>query len=165
MGEKYDQQSRKDPFAEWREDLERASEAWLRMMPWAVQSRAVSDFMRGLIDPFAAPGQAPMGGDGEQTRERGQRSSPDPFAAWRDGPLESWAKVMTEMVNTRNYAEAMGATLDAYGALAEPFEEAVQSSVNQTLQRMNMPTRSDVTKILERLTNIEKRLDDLAVES
>jgi len=33
--------------------------------------------------------------------------------------------------------------------------------VTQALQQSNMPTRSDVVSLAERLTNIERRLDDL----
>ncbi len=165
MSEKDDQQSRNDPFAQWREDWERASEAWLRMMPLAAQNRAFAEMMRAMVYPFAVGGQAPRGGNGESTRERQPGSGSDPFAVWRDQAVEAWAKTMAEMVNTRGFAESTGAMLDAYGAMGEPFQEAIQSSVDRVQHQMNMPTRSDITKILERLTNIEKRLDDLAAGS
>ena len=37
----------------------------------------------------------------------------------------------------------------------------MEDSMAQTLAQLNFPTRDDVTRIAERLTNIEMRLDDL----
>ncbi len=141
-------------YEQWMEGYERMTEVWLRMMSQAGQGRAFTESMRGVMDAAAAggpPGSPPA----------------DAFAAWRDmrdKTMQSWSTMMTNAVNTPGYAEAMGTMLGAYAATGEPFEKTMEAAMSRTLHRMNMPTRADVTKVLERLTHIEKRLDDLAAE-
>ncbi len=79
----------------------------------------------------------------------------------RDSNMETWSKVMTEFVNTEAYAESTGAMLDAWLTTSGPFRKAMESSMGQAMAQMNMPTRDDITRLAERLTNIEMRLDDL----
>ena len=79
----------------------------------------------------------------------------------RDSNMETWSKVMTEFVNTEAYAESTGAMLDAWLTTSGPFRKAMESSMGQAMAQLNMPTRDDITRLAERLTNIEMRLDDL----
>jgi hypothetical protein len=88
----------------------------------------------------------------------------DPFEMWRgmrDSALDVWAKAMVQAVNTDAYAMATGKTLELYLTAVAPFRELYEKMVTQALQQSNMPTRSDVVSLAERLTNIERRLDDL----
>ena len=62
---------------------------------------------------------------------------------------------------TVTYAQASGAMLDAWLTSSAPFRKAIESTMTQVLTQLNMPTRSDVTNLAERLTHIEMRLDDL----
>lgn len=75
--------------------------------------------------------------------------------------LDAWSRMMIQVVNTDAYAEATAAMLDAWLAGAAPFRKATESAMTQALAALNMPTRTDVTGLGERLTNIELRLDDL----
>lgn len=79
----------------------------------------------------------------------------------RDATLEAWSKAMVEAVNTEAYASATGAMLDASLSASAPFREAVQKSMVQTLQMLNLPTRADFEGLAERMTHIEMRLDDI----
>ena len=79
----------------------------------------------------------------------------------RDTGLDAYAKMMVELVNTEAYAEAQGAMLDAWLANSAPFRKAMESSMSQTMASLNLPSREDITRLAERLTNIEMRLDDL----
>jgi len=83
------------------------------------------------------------------------------FKQMRDTNMQAWSKTMIELVNTEAYAEATGAMLDAWLAASGPFRKVMQSSVTQALEQLNLPTRDDVTRLAERLTNIEMRLDDM----
>ncbi len=162
-------------YAQWLEGCERMTQAWLRMtphpeawmemMPRTAQGRAFTDAVRGMMDAAGAAGWPPAAG---ATPPGDQGGGADPFAQWRaelrDLAMRSWSTMMTNAVNTPGYAEAMGTMLGTSAAAAEPFEKAVESTMSRTLHRMNMPTRADITKLLERLTHIEKRLDDLAAE-
>jgi polyhydroxyalkanoic acid synthase PhaR subunit len=88
----------------------------------------------------------------------------DPFGAWknmRDTGMDSWSKMMIQIVNNDVYAQASGAMLDAWLTSSAPFGKAIESAMTQVLTQLNMPTRTDITSLATRLTHIEMRLDDL----
>jgi hypothetical protein len=79
----------------------------------------------------------------------------------RDANMDAWAKMMVQLVNTEAYAESTGAMLDAWLTTSGPFRKVMEDSMAKTLEQLNLPSRDEVTRIAERLTNIEMRLDDL----
>ena len=88
----------------------------------------------------------------------------DPFAAWRgmrDANMEALSRAMVDMVNTEAFAQAIGTYLDTYLAASAPFRRSLETTMSQVLAQLNMPSRTEVVSIAERLTNIEMRLDDL----
>ena len=88
----------------------------------------------------------------------------DPFGAWRtmrDTGMDAWSKMMIQLVNSEAYAQATGALLDTWLTTSAPFRKAIETTMTQVLTQFNMPSRTDVTSLAERLTNIEMRLDDL----
>ncbi|MCA9235789.1 MAG: hypothetical protein KDA44_09980 [Planctomycetales bacterium] len=91
----------------------------------------------------------------------------DPFdptgmmKSMRDKGMEAWAKAMTEMVGTDAYSEATGQMLDTWLKTSAPFRDMTQKLISQTLAEVNLPSREDVTRLAERFTNLEMRLDDL----
>jgi polyhydroxyalkanoic acid synthase PhaR subunit len=88
----------------------------------------------------------------------------DPFGAWksmRDTGMDAWSKMMIQLVNTEAYAQATSMMLDTWLTSSAPFRKAVESTMTQALTQLNLPMRSDVTGLAERLTHIEMRLDDL----
>jgi hypothetical protein len=88
----------------------------------------------------------------------------DPFGFWktaRDSNLEAWSKLMIDIVNSDEYARATGTMLEQSLATSQPFRDAVEKSMTQSLAILNMPSRAEVVSIAERLVNVEMRLDDL----
>jgi hypothetical protein len=83
------------------------------------------------------------------------------FKNLRDSGMDSWSKMMIELVNTDAYARATGQMLDAWLANSAPFRKALESVMTQVLASFNLPSRADWISLAERLTNIEMRLDDL----
>ncbi|HLI05684.1 MAG TPA: hypothetical protein VKV40_03870 [Ktedonobacteraceae bacterium] len=83
------------------------------------------------------------------------------WQAMRDASLETWSKVMIDFVNSDAYSRATAQWLDTYLTISQPFQRALETTMTQTLARLNMPTRAEVTSLAERMTNIEMRLDDL----
>jgi hypothetical protein len=69
--------------------------------------------------------------------------------------------MMIELVNTEAYAKVTGEMLDAWLANSAPFRKLIESAMTQALANLNMPSRTEITTLAERLTNIEMRLDDL----
>ena len=51
--------------------------------------------------------------------------------------------------------------LDAYLTASIPFNEMLKKAMTQALQQANMPSRTDIISLAERLTQVEMRLDDL----
>ena len=98
------------------------------------------------------------------TNTNGEFNPLDPtgmFKSMRDSQMDTWAKVMVDIVNSDAYAESTGAMLDAWLVSSGPFRKVVQSSMTQAMAQLNLPSRDDITRLAERLTNIEMRLDDL----
>ncbi len=79
----------------------------------------------------------------------------------RDASLKSWSKLMIDLVSSEAYSQATSRWLDTYLTVSQPFQRMLDITMTQTLMRLNMPMRSDVTSLAERLTNVEMRLDDL----
>jgi hypothetical protein len=79
----------------------------------------------------------------------------------RNDQMDAWAKMMVQLINTDAYAEATGKILDAWLATSAPFRKAMETTMLQVLSNLKMPSQDDVTRLAERLTNIELRLDDL----
>ena len=79
----------------------------------------------------------------------------------RDANLEILSKFMIDVVNSDEYAQATGAALAQSLAASQPARQALERSMTNTLQALNMPSRAEVISIAERLVNVETRLDDL----
>jgi hypothetical protein len=79
----------------------------------------------------------------------------------RDASTDTWSKTMIQLVNSDAYAQATAAMMDAWLTTSAPFRKALETTMTQVLTQLNMPTRTDVTNISERLTHIELRLDDI----
>ena len=79
----------------------------------------------------------------------------------RDANMDTWAKMMVKFVNTEDYAESTGAMLDAWLTTSGPLRKTMEKSMTQALAQLNLPSRDDITRLADRLTNIEMRLDDL----
>jgi hypothetical protein len=83
------------------------------------------------------------------------------FKNMRDTSMDTWSKMMIQLVNTDAYAQATGTMLDTWMSSSAQFRKLIETAMTQVLTNLNMPTRADVTSLAERLTNIEMRLDDL----
>lgn len=83
------------------------------------------------------------------------------FKQMRDSSMDAWSKMMIELVNSDAYAKANGEMLDAWLSSSAPFRAAMENAMTQVLANLNLPSRDDLTRLAERMTNIEMRLDDL----
>lgn len=83
------------------------------------------------------------------------------FRAMRDAYLDAMAKTMVEAVNSEAYAQATGTMLEGYLSAVAPFREALDKSMLQALQQLELPSRQELASLAERFTNIEMRLDDM----
>lgn len=97
--------------------------------------------------------------------------APDPFTMWRDWLSQSerqWNAYLNEAMSTDEFSQAMGRMMDVYLNM--------QKSMNEVMGRyfsaMNIPTRTDVLslgnrigEVEERLANIERTLQAVAAAS
>ena len=79
----------------------------------------------------------------------------------RDASLQTWSKMMIDLVNSEAYSQVTSQWLDSYLTVSQPFQRIIETTMTQVLARLNMPVRTEVTSLAERLTNVEMRLDDL----
>ncbi len=79
----------------------------------------------------------------------------------RDSNVETWSKMMIELVNTDAYARVTGEMLDAWLSNSAPFRKAIEAAMTRALGSLSMPSRVEITTLAERLTHIEMRLDDM----
>ncbi len=88
----------------------------------------------------------------------------DPVGTWRtfrDANLDAWAKGMATMVNTETFSKALGIQLDTMLAASAPMQKAMNQYMEAYLKQANLPSRSEVVSLAQRMTNIEMRLDDM----
>jgi hypothetical protein len=90
-------------------------------------------------------------------RDAGMKS----WTAMRDANLEALSKMLIDLVNSEAYSQATSQWLDAYLTISQPFQRVIETTMTQVLTRLNMPVRTEVTSLAERLTNVEMRLDDM----
>lgn len=82
---------------------------------------------------------------------------PDPFAAWREWVTQSehqMNKVFNEMMGTEQFARASGGWVEAMTM----FQQTMNEGAQRYFQAVNLPTRTDLTELAERLTAVEERL-------
>jgi polyhydroxyalkanoic acid synthase PhaR subunit len=84
-------------------------------------------------------------------------SNPDPFAAWRDwlGQTErQWNSFLNEAMATDQYGQAMGQMMDMF----LNAQKSMSDVMGRYFTGLNVPTRTDVLSLGNRLTDIEERL-------
>jgi len=82
---------------------------------------------------------------------------PDPAAAWRAWLTQSeqqWNAFLNQVMGTDQYTQSMGRTMEAYAAIQKNMAEGM----SRYLGALNMPTRTDILTLGDRLAMIEDRL-------
>ena len=86
---------------------------------------------------------------------------PDPLTMWRNMAAqaeEQWNTYLNQAMGTDAFAVAMGRSMEGFlgmqAQLAQTFE--------RTLKAWNVPTRTDIVALGQRLSDIEERLDHMA---
>jgi polyhydroxyalkanoic acid synthase PhaR subunit len=82
---------------------------------------------------------------------------PDPMAAWRAFVTQSeqqWNAFLNQAMGTDQYSQAIGRMMEMYAGM----QKAMADQMARYLGALNMPTRSDVMTLGDRLAMIEDRL-------
>ena len=91
-------------------------------------------------------------------------SSPDVLAHWKkflDDSVEGWSKVLEQAMGTEGFAAAMGKSLEQYMNTVGPVRKNLQSSNEEFLRTMNLPSRKQITDLASQVVSLEARLERL----
>lgn len=86
-----------------------------------------------------------------------ETSAPDPSAIWQDWMTQSerqWNEFFNQMMGTEEFSESMGRNLDVF----LHFQKTMSEAMGPYLTAMNVPTRTDVLALGDRLLAMENRL-------
>ncbi len=87
-------------------------------------------------------------------------AQPDPLSLWRDWAAqmeEQWNRYLNQVMGTESFAATMGRGMES----ALSIQQHIAQQVETAMKAWNLPTRSDIVALGERLAAIEERLDQL----
>jgi polyhydroxyalkanoic acid synthase PhaR subunit len=87
-------------------------------------------------------------------------TTPDPFTVWRQWLSDSerqWNSFLNEAMSTEQYSQAMARSMDMFLS----FQKTMNDSMSSYFGALNIPTRTDILNLGDRLSAIEDRLVSL----
>jgi Poly(R)-hydroxyalkanoic acid synthase subunit (PHA_synth_III_E) len=142
-------------FDLWRRQLEESTQAWTRMVS-QTPSTAPPDPM-AFWRPVLNQGLEQWARMFAQTP-----ASPDLIAQWKqflDQWIEAWSRVLGQAMNTEGFAQFMGRSLEGWLAAQAPLKKVGDQTLEQTLQGLNVASRSQLTAVARQIVNLEERLE------
>jgi hypothetical protein len=144
-------------FEQWRKQFEEGAQAWSRLITQttAAPTPDPTAFWRPVLD------------QGVQTWAKlfaQTPASPELLTQWKqflDQWIEAWSKVLGQAMGTEQFAKMMGQSLDQMLVAAAPAKKVVDQQIEQALQALNLPSRSQLTGIAKQLVELEDRIDRL----
>jgi hypothetical protein len=147
-------------FEQWRKQFEEGAQAWSRLI---TQTAAAAP--SPTPDPTAF--WRPVLDQGVQAWAKlfaQTPATPELMKQWKqflDQWIEAWSKVLGQAMGTEQFAKLMGQSLDQMLVTAAPAKKAVDQQIEQTLQALNLPSRSQLTAIAKQIVELEDRIDRL----
>jgi len=142
-------------FEQWRKQFEEGAQAWARLVtpPAHAAPPDPTAFWRPVLDQGVQTwaklfAQAP--------------ATPELLTQWKqflDQWIEAWSKVLGQTMGTEQFAKLMGQSLDQFLVAQGPMKKAVDQQVEQALQALNLPSRSQVTAVAKQIVELEERLE------
>jgi len=144
-------------FEMWRKQLDESTQAWTRMVSQAAPAPAP--------DPVAFWRPVLNQGLEQWARLFAQTPvTPDLAAQWKqflDQWIEAWSKVLGQAMGTEQFAKLMGQSLDQMLVSNAPAKKIVDQNIEQALQALNLPSRSQLIAVAKQLVELEDRIDRL----
>jgi len=147
-------------FEQWRKQFEEGAQAWSRLI---TQTSAAAP--SPTPDPTAF--WRPVLDQGVQTWAKlfaQTPATPELLTQWKqflDQWIEAWSKVLGQAMGTEQFAKMMGQSLDQMLVTAAPARKVVDQQIEQALQALNLPSRTQLTGIAKQLVELEDRIDRL----
>ena len=145
-------------FDLWKRQLEEGTQAWTRLISQQAPAAPIPDpmsFWRPVLD------------QGLQTWAKlftQTPATPDLLTQWKqflDQWIEGWSKVLGQAMGTEQFAKVMGQTLDSFLVAQAPVKKALDQQVEQALQALNLPSRSQLTAVARQIVELEERIERL----
>ena len=143
-------------FDMWRRQLEESTQAWTRMLGQAVPPAPPPDpiaFWRPVLNQ----------GLEQWARLFAQTpASPDLMAQWKqflDQWIEAWSRVLGQAMSSEAFAQQMGRSLETWLTAQAPLKKAGEQALEQTLQSLNVASRTQLTSVARQLVDLEERLE------
>jgi len=147
--------SEKQLFDIWKKQLEEGTQAWTRLVSQAPPTAPPdpSAFWRPVLD---------QGLQAWATLFAQSPVSPDLVGQWKqflDQWIEAWSKVLGQAMATEQFATLMGQSLDQMLVSQAPMKKAADQGIEQALQSLNLPSRSQLTAVAKQIVELEDRLE------
>jgi polyhydroxyalkanoate synthesis regulator phasin len=143
-------------FDMWRRQLEESTQAWARMVSQAAPAAPPPDPM-AFWRPVLNQGLEQWARMFAQTP-----ASPEVMAQWKrflDQWIDAWSRVLGQAMSTDAFAQQMGRSLETWLAAQAPVKKAGEQALEQTLQAMNVASRSQLTSVARQIVELEERLE------
>src|SRR4030095_3325214 len=91
-------------------------------------------------------------------------ATPELLTQWKqflDQWIEAWSKVLGQTMGTEQFAKMMGQSLVQCLVAQAPMKTAADQQVEQALQALNLPSRSQVTAVAKQIVELEERIERL----
>lgn len=142
-------------FDLWRKQLEEGAQAWSRLIsqPAAAPPPDPMAFWRPMVDQWMqtsarAFAQTPM--------------TPDVMTQWKqflDQSIEAWSRALGEAMQTEAFAKMLGRYLDQWLVASAPVKKAAEQAIDQTLQTLNLASRTQLTSVAKQIVELEERVE------
>jgi polyhydroxyalkanoate synthesis regulator phasin len=144
-------------FEQWRKQFEEGAQVWTRLISQttATPTPDPTAFWRPVLD------------QGVQTWAKlfaQTPATPELLTQWKqflDQWIEAWSRVLGQAMGTDQFAKLMGQSLDQILVASAPAKKAMDQQIEQTLQALNLPSRTQLTAVAKQLVELEDRIDRL----
>lgn len=143
-------------FEMWRKQLEDGAQAWSKLLSQPAAAPPTADpmaFWRPMVEQWVqasarAFSQTPM--------------SPDLMSQWKqflDQSIDAWSRALSQTMNTEAFAQMLGKYLDQWLVTTAPMKKAAEHGVDQTLQTLNLASRSQLIAVAKQIVELEERVE------
>ncbi len=146
-------------FDLWKRKLEESTQAWTRLVGQTSAAPAPPPDPAAFWQPVLDQGVQTWAKLFAQTP-----ASPELVTQWKqflDQWIESWSRVLGQAMGTEQFAKLMGQSLDQFLVAQAPAKKLMDQQVEQSLQALNLPSRSQLTAVAKQIIELEDRIERL----
>lgn len=176
-----------DPYQMWRNLFGGWTDAWIKFLTQApspelfqrgqnLWSEQIEAWTKGFAQAMGAEAVDPSqmwrhlfgAWSDAWIRFLTQAPSPDLFERGRKlwiEQMEAWTKILAQVMGSEAYAAFLAQTTGQRLAWLENMQETIYPQVDAALRMFNLPSRSQINRLLEAIADVERRLDDLAEQN